>query len=170
MKKVTVVGVLLGLVILNQPITAHANSLSYLPTEYETGIPNDIYEYANIVGGEFDICPELLMALAERESGCTATAENGPCKGLMQVNANTHKQRFEDAGWKNSDWADPYKNMYVAASYLSELFETYEDVGIVLGVYHGESNAVEKGKSGRISSYTKKILDRSYELERINGK
>jgi soluble lytic murein transglycosylase-like protein len=110
------------------------------------------------------------MALAERESCFQADAENGACKGLMQVNAKTHSQRFEDAGWSSSDWSDSYKNMYVAASYLSDLFDKYEDVGIVLGVYHGESKAVEKGMSGNLSTYTTKILERSEELERIHQK
>ena len=151
-------------------VTAQANSMSYIPTEEETGVPEEIYQYAEVIGDEFNICPELLMALAERESCFQADAENGPCKGLMQVNASTHKQRFVDAGWKSSEWTDPYKNMYVSADYLHDLFEQYEDVGIVLGVYHGEKNAVSKGKSGHLSSYVTKILERSAELERIHGK
>ena len=163
-------GFLFVLCVLSQPVTAQANSLSYIPTEETTGIPEEIYQNANIIGNEFNICPELLMALAERESCFQVDAENGACKGLMQVNAKTHSQRFEDAGWTSSEWDDAYKNMYVAASYLSELFEKYEDVGIVLGVYHGESKAVEKGMSGNLSSYTTKILERSEELERIHQK
>ena len=164
-------GVILVMVLSMAPsVKAQANSLSDIPTEEETGIPDEIYQYAEIIGDEFDICPELLMALAERESRFKADAENGPCKGLMQVNSSTHKQRFIDAGWTASEWTDPYKNMYVGADYLHDLFEQYEDVGIVLGVYHGEKNAVAKGKSGNLSSYVTKILERSAELERINGK
>lgn len=170
MRKSIMGGILIAVLSMTPAVTAQANSLSYIPTEEETGIPGDIYEIANIIGGEFNICPELLLAMAERESCFTATAENGACKGLMQVNAKTHSQRFEDAGWDSSEWADAYKNMYVAASYLSDLFEQYEDVGIVLGVYHGESNAVEKGMSGNLSTYTTKILERSEELERIANK
>ena len=170
MKKSLIGGLLIAVLSMAPAITAQANSLSYIPTEQETGIPSDIYEIANVIGSEFNICPELLLAMAERESCFTATAENGACKGLMQVNAKTHRQRFEDAGWSSSEWSDAYKNMYVAASYLSDLFDQYEDVGIVLGVYHGESNAVDKGRSGNLSSYTKKILERSEELERIANK
>lgn len=170
MKKSLIGGLLIAVLSMAPAITAQANSLSYIPTEETTGIPEEIYQNANIIGNEFNICPELLMALAERESCFQADAENGACKGLMQVNAKTHSQRFEDAGWNSSDWSDSYKNMYVAASYLADLFDKYEDVGIVLGVYHGESNAVEKGKSGNLSSYTIKILKRSEELERLSGK
>lgn len=165
-----VMGGILVLALISVPIKAQANSLSAIPTQEETGVPTDIYQNAEIIGHEFNICPELLMALAERESCFQATAENGPCKGLMQVNATCHRQRFIDAGWNSDEWSDPYKNMYVSASYLADLFTEYEDVGIVLGLYHGELNAVSKGKNGQLSSYVTKILKRSEELERIHGK
>lgn len=169
MKRV-IAGILMGGAIMFTPITAQANFLSYIPPKETTGIPVDVYENAELIGDSFNICPELLMALAERESQFTPTAENGPCKGLMQVNATVHKQRFIDAGWETSEWSNGYKNMYVAASYLADLFEEYEDVGIVLGLYHGEKNAVSKGMSGNLSSYVTGILERSEELERIHNK
>ena len=160
---------MMGLVLVPS-ITAQANSLSIIPTEEETGVPVEIYQNAEIIGQEYDICPELLMALAERESRFTPTAENGSCKGLMQVNASCHRDRFAEAGWSYTEWSDPYKNMYVAADYLAELFDDYEDVGIVLGVYHGESGAVSRGKKGQLSSYVNQILERSEQLERLHGK
>ena len=170
MKRILEGAILVMVLSIAPSVTAQANSLSYIPTEEQSEVPQDIYEYAEVIGAEFNICPELLMALAERESCFQVDVENGPCKGLMQVNATTHKQRFVEAGWKSSEWSDPYKNMHVAASYLHDLFEQYEDVGIVLGVYHGERNAVQKGMSGNLSAYTTKILERSAELERIHGK
>ena len=48
-----------------------------------------------------------------------------------------------------------------------ELFEKYEDVGIVLMVYHGEKDAATKTE---LSDYADWILTRSAELERMNGK
>ena len=169
MKKV-IVGILLGVVILSQPIQVKANALSYIPSQEVDGIPTEITQYAEIIGNEFNICPELLEAIAFYESSYDPEVTNGNCKGLMQVNPTVHKLRFEEAGWSTSDWDNAYINMYIAADYLSELFEKYEDAGIVLGIYHGESDAIEKGKSGRLSSYTKKILKRSEELERAHGK
>ena len=164
------VGFLFGLAILCQPITASANSLSIIPTQEQTGIPEDIYMDAEIIGHEFNICPELLLAIAERESRFQADAKNGSCKGLMQLNTACHKARFEEMGWSSQEWTNAYKNMYVAADYLSDLFEKYEDIGIVLGIYHGESDAVRRGQSGELSSYVNKILERSAELERIANK
>jgi len=169
MKKV-IVGILLALCVLSQPITVKANALSYIPPQEVDGIPTEITQYAEIIGNEFNICPELLEAIAFYESSYDPTVTNGNCKGLMQVNPTVHKLRFEEAGWSTSDWDNAYVNMYIAADYLSELFNQYEDVGIVLGVYHGESNAVENGKTGNLSSYTKKILKRSEELERKHGR
>lgn len=58
-------------------------------------------------------------------------------------------------------------NIHVGADYLSELFEKYCDVGIVLMVYHGENNAATKTE---LSDYADWILTRSAELERMNGK
>lgn len=156
--------------ILVPSVQAQANSLSMIPTEEQTGIPEDIYMDAEIIGHEFNICPELLLAIAERESRFQAEAKNGSCKGLMQLNTACHKARFEEMGWSTTDWSNDYINMFVAADYLAELFEKYEDVGIVLGVYHGESDAVRRGQSGRLSSYVTEILERSEELERLAGK
>ena len=170
MRKVIGGAILLVVLSMALPVTAQANSLSIIPTEEQTGIPIEIYQNAEIIGNELNICPELLLAIAERESRFTATAKNGPCKGLMQLNTGCHKARFEEMGWSTSDWDNAYINMYIAADYLRDLFDEYEDVGIVLGVYHGESNAVQKGKSGKLSSYTTKILERSEELERLAGK
>lgn len=170
MKLKYLLGVLGAVCVLLSPIKTSANSLSYVQPESSTGIPVEVREYAEIVGHHFNICPELLIAIAERESSLRPDAVNGPCKGLMQINANIHEQAFIDAGWTSEEWNNPYKNMYVAGSYLHELFEKYEDCGIVLGVYHGERNAVENGMSGNLSSYTEGILIRSEELERAYGK
>lgn len=167
MRKKVIGGVFLSVVlVMALPSTAQANSLSTFPTEEETGIPAEIYQTAEVIGSEFNICPELLLAIAERESRFQEDAINGPCKGLMQLNTSCHRAKFEAMGWSAEDWSDGYKNMYVAGAYLHELFEQYEDVGIVLGLYHGEA----KAKSGRLSSYTTKILERSEELERLAGK
>ena len=67
--------------------------------------------------------------------------------------------------------ADPYKNMMVASDYLSELFDKYEDVGLVLIVYNGNSSAIpEYKRTGKLSNYANKILEKSEELERSHGK
>lgn len=163
--------ILLGTAILMQPITVQANGLSRIPTEDATGIPTEIMQYAEIVGNEFNICPELLESIAYQESRYTETATNGTCKGLMQINTAVHKDRFIDAGWSTSDWSNGYKSMYVAAEYLGELFEEYEDVAVVLYMYNGDATSLKKYyQTGYLSEYVEEILTRSEELEREHGK
>ena len=165
------VGFLFGLAILCQPITASANSLSYNVPEEVDGVPTEISQNAEIIGHEFNICPELLEAIAYHESSYQCTAKNGPCKGLMQINAHIHKERFAAEGWSEKDWDDAYKNMYVAASYLSDLFIEYEDVAEVLYLYNGDKTNLKRYRdSGYLSRYVQSILTKSEELERAHGK
>ena len=134
------------------------------PTHISVEAQVSCYEY----GEMYDICPELLMAMIEVESSGNPKAENGDCKGLMQISERWHTGRMEEIGaddiWSETD------NIHIGANYLHELFNRYEDVALVLMVYNGESDAVEKAENGYISDYARKILDRSAELERWKGK
>ena len=134
------------------------------PTHISVEAQVSCYEY----GEMYDICPELLMAMIEAESSGNPKAENGDCKGLMQISEKWHTGRMEEIGaddiWSETD------NIHIGANYLHELFNRYEDVALVLMVYNGESDAVEKAENGYISDYARKILDRSAELERWKGK
>ena len=134
------------------------------PTHISVEAQVSCYEY----GEMYDICPELLMAMIEVESSGNPKAENGDCKGLMQISERWHTGRMEEIGaddiWSETD------NIHIGANYLHELFNRYEDVALVLMVYNGESDAAEKAENGYISDYARKILDRSAELERWKGK
>lgn len=144
-----------------------ALSITFTSTAQPAGsfISEEAQESCVNYGEEYGICPELLMAIIERESAGQADAENGGCKGLMQISDRWHTDRMERLGV--TDIYDVDGNIHVGADYLAELFEEYEDVGIVLMVYHGEKNAANKEK---LSSYAEEILTRSAELERMNGK
>lgn len=128
-------------------------------------LPEEIQETCNKYGEEYNICPELIMAIIERESAGNPDAKNGSCNGLMQISDRWHKDRMERLGVTDIYSVDG--NIHVGADYLSELFEKYCDVGIVLMVYHGEKNAATKTE---LSDYADWILTRSAELERMNGK
>ena len=134
------------------------------PTHISVEAQVSCYEY----GEMYDICPELLMAMIEAESSGNPKAENGDCKGLMQISERWHTGRMAEIGaddiWSETD------NIHIGANYLHELFSRYEDVALVLMVYNGESDAAEKAENGYISDYVRKILDRSAELERWKGK
>ena len=147
--------------VLSQPVMAKEE---IEPTHISVEAQVSCYEY----GEMYDICPELLMAMIEAESSGNPKAENGDCKGLMQISERWHTERMSEIGaddiWSETD------NIHIGANYLHELFNMYEDVALVLMVYNGESDAVDKAEKGYISDYARKILDRSAELERWKGK
>lgn len=137
-------------------------------TTYDTEAPIEVQEACNKWGEYYDICPELLQAICWNESRYENDLVNGTCKGIMQINEPVHTARIEKLGV--TDIYDIDENIHVGADLLAELFADYPDAGTVLGLYHGEKKAVSKGKTGNYSTYTKTILEKSYELERVHGK
>lgn len=134
------------------------------------GVPQEVAQAAERYGTEYRIAPELLEAVAYTESRYQPDAENGSCKGLMQISVRWHGDRIERLGV--TDIYDADQNMHLAADYLSELFETYEDVGLVLMKYNGASDTAVTWyeETGEMSDYAAGILEKSEELERLHGK
>lgn len=138
--------------------------MATVPPYYpDTYIKTEYVEYCTEIGEEYDICPEILMALIERESSGKADAENGSCKGLCQVSERWHRDRMEKLGV--DDIFDPEGNIRLCADYLVELGSEYQDIAVAIGFYHGEKHPEIK-----ISNYTTWILDRAEELERVHQK
>lgn len=143
--------------------------MATVPPYYaETYIDPTYIEICTEIGEEYGICPELLMALIERESSGHADAQNGSCKGLCQVSERWHGDRMERLGV--SDIFDPEGNIRLCADFLDELHAEYEDIGLCLMVYSGKSDAVEIAERGELTYYAEWILDRSAELELAHGK
>ena len=161
-------GISIGFFLINQPLVVKANG----PSQTNDEIPEKIIEYCEIVGAEYDICPEILESIAYHESRFTPDARNGKCVGLMQVNVKVHAARIEEYGFTQADMTDAYKNLIIAADYLKDLYEQYGDENpIVLAAYSGNSKAISKYKEyGIMCSYAEDILARSAEYERIHGK
>lgn len=128
----------------------------------------EVEELSIQVGEEFCICPETLQAIAWEESRYQEEAEAGGCSGLMQISERWHRERMERLGV--TDLHDPEGNMRVAADYLAELAVRYEDIGMVLMIYNGDSQAAEYGETGELSDYAAAILEKSYQLEQEHGK
>lgn len=121
------------------------------------------------VGAEYHICPELLEAMIEQESGGDPKAVSpGGDVGLLQVNPKWHKDRMDKLGV--NDLTDPYGNVRVAADYIEELFEQYGDLPMVLMVYNGTADAEQRWTSGIYTDYANQIMARAEELEREHGK
>ena len=129
----------------------------------------EVEELSILAGEEFGVCPELLQAVAWKESGYREDAENDGCIGLMQVGRRWHQERMERL--EVTDLYDPQGNMRVAADYLAELFERFEDAGRVLMVYNGDSSAWGYQRTGDdLSDYARSILEKAAGLERAHGK
>ncbi len=163
-------GILFGF-ILTSPIKANAYCLSN-QSLYEDGIPEDIRILCELVGTEFQICPEILEAIAYNETRFTPDITKDNYYGMMQVNVVIHSKRIEKYGWTTQDMLDPYKNLIVAADFLNELYQIYGDENpIVLSYYAGNTTAIKKyNKTGQLTGYAKEILEKSEKYERLHGK
>lgn len=149
-------------------ITFLISSLSANGFEADTYISEEYQTYCEKIGEMYCVCPELLMSMIETESSGNPDATNGTCKGLMQVSGKWHRDRMERLCVK--DIYDPYGNILVATDYLMELADKYEDIGLVLDIYNGNSKAMQNAENGILSEYAAKILYRAEMLERIHGK
>lgn len=135
----------------------------------------DIIAYTEEIGAEYNICPELLQAIIERESRNNPNATNGGCIGLMQINEKWHTDRMERLGV--TDLYDPYSNILVGTDYLSELWNEAskkgygDDLYYVLMRYNMTIDSANRlYESGNFSEYAISISERSAELEREHGK
>lgn len=158
-------------------LSAQTINVEAYPTKvsivYDDGIPDDIREYCDEIGAEFNICPELLESIAYQESRFIQDVKSENYYGLMQVNVIIHKERIEKYGYCADDMLKAYPCIKVAADYLADLFEAYgDDDPIILLLYSGSGwDAVEKYKeNGFMTQYVSDVLARSAEYERLHGK
>lgn len=136
---------------------------------------SDIEAYTVEIGEKYNICPELIQAIIERESSYDPYAKNGNCIGLMQVSQRWHADRMEELGVTNL--YDPYSNILVGTDYLAELFDEAiqsgrgDDLYYVLMRYNLKtSTANSRWESGDYSDYAIEVSERAAELEREHGK
>lgn len=148
---------------------AAAVAWTSIPAQAAVQVPEDVRQISAELGGQYNVCPELVQSVCFKESGFDPKAENDGCIGIMQIDPKWHKNRMERLGI--TDLYDTRQNMLVGVDYLHELSEEYEDISIALMKYNGDSRAagVEKGTED-ISEYADSILELSAELERENGK
>lgn len=133
------------------------------------GIPKEYVLYCEEAGRAYGICPELLEAVIEEESGGNPDAVGAAGEiGLMQIYPKFHLERAERLGARCL--FDPKGNIFVGADYLAELFSEYEDAGTALMVYNGVKDAAERGETGDYTDYARNILKRAEHLERLHGK
>lgn len=119
-----------------------------------------------------NICPELIEAIIEKESGRNenAISHSGKHYGLMQINPDVHKEVLEKYGYTAEDLLEVEPNIIVGSEILLDLFNEYEDTAYVLSKYHGEKNIEYRLTNNQASSYVQGVLTRTEELEREHGK
>ena len=156
-----------ALVVVPQSTTSskYRIEIQYPDNIEDTYISEEYQNYIYDVCSEYDISPELVMAMIEKESSgiATVSSPNGKCKGLMQIYDRYHQSRMTNLDV--TDIYDPESNIRVGVDYLYELIISYGDVATALMVYNGDSRALEEGY---ISSYANKILNRANELEQLH--
>lgn len=135
----------------------------------DTDLPEEYVRYCEEAGKAYGICPELIMAVIEKESDGNpdAVGQAGEI-GLMQVYPKFHMGRAQDLGVYNL--FDPEGNILVGTDYLAELFAEHQDAGTALMIYNGVDNAAERGKKGNYTKYAEEILERAREIEIQHGK
>lgn len=126
---------------------------------------DDWEEYIEVVCQEYNVCPELVQAVIERESGWDPKAENGGCEGLMQISPLFHQGRMERLGV--TDLRDPYDNILVGVDFLAELFRQYHEIYPVLMFYnagYSEKEGLLAYEKGHVSDYAREVDLRAREL------
>lgn len=148
---------------------ALAGVLSIRAADNDTYLSEEIQEACVKYGEEYGICSELLMAIIEHESSGRPNAQNGDCKGLMQVNEIVHADRMEQLGVTDIYSVDG--NVHLGTDYLMELFEEHGDIHLVLMSYNmGPSRAKELYEQGKYGKYALSVSARAEQLERLHGK
>ena len=149
-------------------IIALSMSHAVIGKDNDTWISKTAQEACIECGEKYGVSAELAMAIIETESWGIPSAENGYCKGLMQINLPFHQDRMRRLGITNI--FDERQNILVGVDLLAELFAIYGNTAATLMAYHGEFNPAQRAERGEISYYALKIMERSAELEKIHGK
>lgn len=141
------------------------------PAPYnDPSIPDDVEAAARAAGEAYGLSPELLEAIAYYESRYQLDAENGDCTGLMQVSLYWHKDRMERLGVTEADIWEAGPNMMVAADYLAELLQRYDDLGAALMYYNGgREHMTAYLERDELSSYASNVLEMTRRLEVEHG-
>lgn len=153
-------------------VKVQARMTDQIPIDVEeTYISDEIQLICIEVGEQTGYCPEFLMAIIEAESSGEQYAENGPCKGLMQINTDWPEISDYMSEHGYTDVYDCETNIRLGCYVLDQKREIYgDDIYAVLMGYNGSSNVMERVENGDYTDYAVKVVNRTWELERLHGK
>ena len=127
----------------------------------DCSLPEDLRPIFEAAGERYGIAPEILEAIGWKESHYIRSAENGSCKGIMQVSTTWHLGRMQALGY--SDIFDPEANIFTAADYLAEIFESEPDLYEALKIYNGDHRP-------GISDYSRDVVATALALQAAQNK
>lgn len=147
-------------------------TIDLIPIDTEdTYISDEIQMLCVLIGEETKYCPEFLMAIVEAESSGLQYAENGSCKGLMQINTDWPEIAAYMQQHGYTDIYDYETNIRLGCYVLDQKREIYgDDIYAVIMAYNGSSNVSERVENGDYTDYAVKVVNRALELERLHGK
>ena len=108
---------------------------------------------------ETGVTYELALAVIWKETTFrNVVGDGGNSFGFMQVQPKWHQDRMERHGV--TDLMDPYGNFLVGCDYLAELAGRDRGIEWVLHAYNGGPSYANKlAKAGKVSQYTKDVLN-----------
>lgn len=154
-----------------RPVVTAAETLTAAPEPYnDPDIPDDVEAAARAAGEAYGLSPELLEAIAYYESRYQLDAVNGDCTGLMQVSLYWHQDRMERLGVTEADMWKAAPNMMVAADYLAELLQRYDDLGAALMYYNGgREHMTAYLERDELSNYASNVIALADQLRQEHG-
>lgn len=154
-----------------RPVVTATETPTATPEPYnDPDIPDDVEAAARAAGEAYGLSPELLEAIAYYESRYQLDAVNGDCTGLMQVSLYWHQDRMERLGVTEADMWKAAPNMMVAADYLAELLQRYDDLGAALMYYNGgREHMTAYLERDELSNYASSVLEMTRRLEVEHG-
>ena len=147
---------------LNVTLRASVKELKVLSKQIE----NQLYELDIIyrLSRQYDIPPEVIIAVMKVESGFNTSARNGNCYGIMQI-SDIHCEGFDAT---TEDLLGLHKNAEIGTSLISGLMKNSNSLTEALGKYN-MGQAGYKKYCGEISSkatqYTRTVESIVHELK-----
>ena len=133
---------------------------------YDVPLEKDLQEHIFHLCAEYEIDPEIVIAMIAVESNYDAGAVSEDYKsvGLMQIQERWHRGRMTRL--KCHNLYSPYMNVTVGVDYLAELKVLNSDIGFMLSAYNGGINyANEQALNGYSNSYVQNVLKTASELK-----
>lgn len=130
--------------------------------KWDIPLSTELQEHVITLCREYNIKPELVFAIIQRESNYNANAigDNGTSFGLMQVRQMCHKQRMKKIDCTNL--LNPFENIAVGIDILAEKLNKYSTIEEAITAYNaGDTGAYEY-------YFSKGIYANEYALEVIN--